>query len=105
MKSWKDMHNQAQKYNAQLQQYNGKLQDDLQVSATALREAQVAPNSVPHEPDQPVKGHVCMCRHASIRATAAPQLYVRPRCSQPSMLHVCIWALAPQLRHGAASSR
>ena len=42
VKSWKDMHDQAQKYNAQLQQYNGKLQDDMQASATALRDAQVA---------------------------------------------------------------
>lgn len=35
------LHEQAQHYNSQLQQYNGKLQEDLQASGAALREAQV----------------------------------------------------------------
>ena len=34
------LHEQAQHYNSQLQQYNGKLQEDLQASGAALREAQ-----------------------------------------------------------------
>ena len=41
MTTWKEMHDQAQKYNAQLQQYNSKLQDDLQAASTSLRDAQV----------------------------------------------------------------
>lgn len=36
-----ELHHQAQKYNAQLQEYNGKLQDDLRLSAAQLQQLQV----------------------------------------------------------------
>ena len=44
--NWKELHDHAQKYNAQLQQYNSKLQDDLQATSSGLRDAQVRHTSL-----------------------------------------------------------
>ena len=39
--SQSELHQHAQKYNSQLQEYNGKLQDDLRVAAEQLHQLQV----------------------------------------------------------------
>ena len=41
MSSLRDLHQQAQKYNAQLQEYNTKLQQDVALSNDSLQKLQV----------------------------------------------------------------